>query len=153
MIKGMLIKFGRKQTVQKGFTMIEVLVSLLILSVGVLGVAMLQITALKNNQSASYRTEATLISSDIVDKMRANRTVAISGGYDVGIGVLPSIGSSVVSQDLNAWKTRLAAALPTGDGAIQQSAVTNIFRITVQWDDSRATNGAAVETFIIDTQL
>jgi len=56
----------------KGFTLVEVLVSMIVLSIGLLGLAGLQATSLRNNQSAYYRSQATFLAYDIADRMRAN---------------------------------------------------------------------------------
>src|SRR5690606_3260878 len=64
---------------QHGFSLIEVLVALLVLSVGLLGLAMLQIEGLKHNTDAYYRTQATVLAYDIIDRMRANSDAAKNG--------------------------------------------------------------------------
>jgi type IV pilus assembly protein PilV len=66
-----------------GFTLIEALVALVVLSVGLLGLAMLQITSLQANTDAYYRTQASLHAYEIMDRMRANPTAAASGLYHV----------------------------------------------------------------------
>src|SRR5262249_56408603 len=58
----------------RGFTLIEALVALLVLSIGLLGVAALQLTSLRSNPSSSFRSQATLLAYDVVDRMRANPT-------------------------------------------------------------------------------
>ena len=55
-----------------GFTLIEVLIAMIILAVGLLGLAGLQATSLRNNQSAYNRSVATQLAYDIADRMRAN---------------------------------------------------------------------------------
>src|SRR3989337_3769387 len=68
----------------KGFSLIEVLVALLILSIGLLGLAALQTTCLKYNTDSYFRTQATYFVYDIVDRMRANSASVVDGGtYDV----------------------------------------------------------------------
>jgi type IV pilus assembly protein PilV len=57
---------------QTGFSMIEVLVALLVLSIGLLGLAMLQVQGMKFNSDAYFRTQATILAYDIIDRMRAN---------------------------------------------------------------------------------
>ncbi|MCX7101946.1 MAG: type IV pilus modification protein PilV, partial [Methylobacter sp.] len=61
---------GMKQTA--GFTLIEVLIAMLVLAVGLLGLAGLQATSLKSNQSAYNRSQATQLAYDLADRMRAN---------------------------------------------------------------------------------
>jgi type IV pilus assembly protein PilV len=66
-----------------GFTLIEALIALLVLSIGLLGLAMLQITSLQVNTDAYYRTQASLYAYEIMDRMRANPTATASGSYHV----------------------------------------------------------------------
>lgn len=68
---------------QTGFSMIEVLISLLVLSIGLLGLAFLQGQGMKYNTDAYLRTQATILAYDIVDRMRANSSASGSGGYSV----------------------------------------------------------------------
>ncbi len=68
---------------QSGFSMIEVLVALLVLAIGLLGLAMLQGQGLKFNTHAYTRTQATTLAYDILDRMRANPSGVGNGFYDV----------------------------------------------------------------------
>jgi type IV pilus assembly protein PilV len=73
----------RKIAQHGGFTLVEVLVSLAILSFGLLGLAMLQLEGTKNNTDAYFRTQASLLAYDIMDRIRANATYAQTGGYNI----------------------------------------------------------------------
>ncbi|MBA2408605.1 MAG: type IV pilus modification protein PilV [Gammaproteobacteria bacterium] len=66
-----------------GFTLIEVLVALAIVSIGLLAIAALQMTGLRVNHNAYLRTQASYIAYDIADRMRANLTAAVAGNYQV----------------------------------------------------------------------
>ena len=57
----------------QGFTLIEVLIAIIVLSIGLLGLAGLQLTSLRNSNSAYTRSQAVILSYDIVDRIRANR--------------------------------------------------------------------------------
>lgn len=119
----------------RGFTLVEALVALVCLSIGLLGVAALQMTGLRSNLSSSWRSQATYLSYDIIDRMRANRNNRAA--YEVGIGAAPAL-PGVVGLDLAAWKANLAATLPGGDGKVEVDDPDNtVITITVQWDDSR----------------
>ena len=63
---------GAIKSKHRGFSMIEVLVTLVVLSIGLLGLAALQLTSLRSVNSASYRTQATLLIDDIAERMRIN---------------------------------------------------------------------------------
>lgn len=71
------------QPPHRGFTLIEVLVALLVLSIGLLGLAALQNTALQFNTDSYQRTQATLLAYDILDRMRTNPSAVSAGNYDV----------------------------------------------------------------------
>ncbi|MFP5393688.1 MAG: type IV pilus modification protein PilV, partial [Gammaproteobacteria bacterium] len=61
---------------QRGFSLIEIMVTLVVMSIGLLGLGGIILTSMKNNQSAEARTQATVLVNDILDRMRANRTEA-----------------------------------------------------------------------------
>jgi type IV pilus assembly protein PilV len=138
---------------ERGMTLVETLVALLVLSIGLLGVAALQMTSLRNNHAAHMRSQATALAYDIADRMRANRSVAVSGGYDVALGAIPAAPATLADIDVTAWKNSLAAALPAGDGAVATNPAgdPNIVRITIRWDDSRGVE--APVSFTTDTRL
>lgn len=141
-----LIKSPRRPAgSQRGATLIEVLVALLVLSIGLLGVAALQVQALRNSHGAHLRSQATVLATDILDRMRANRTQALGGAYNVAVGVVPA-GATLPEFDLATWKQSLAAILPGGDGAVVQAG--NIATITVQWTDR-----LGADTFVTETEL
>ena len=125
-------KFGA----QRGATLVEVLVALLVLSIGLLGVAALQVSALQTNQGAHVRSQASVLAYDIADRMRANRAVALAGGYNVLYTVTPS-GGALNELDLQNWKAALTNTLPTGEGEI--SLVGSIALIRVRWTDKSGT--------------
>lgn len=145
---------------QSGFTLLEVLVAMLVLSIGLLGLAGLMASSMRNNQSAYHSTQATWLAYDILDRMRANNVVALAGGYAAAstIGSPASCSTtapsgSVAAQDIGGWKNMIACALPVGDGAITVTPANRQVRITVQWNDSRATNGVSNQQLIVESQL
>jgi type IV pilus assembly protein PilV len=144
-----------------GFTLVEVLVALLVISIGLLGVAKLVLAAVKANDSSYLRGQATALAYSILDDMRANHAYAVSNlGYVVGYGAYPDPGftcngvastctpAQIAQYDLYIWKQQLSAAsavtsgaLPSGDGQITMnvSATGQVTAtITVKWDDSIA---------------
>lgn len=133
----------------QGFTLVEVLVALIILAIGLLALAGLQSSGLRNNNSAYYSSQATIHAYDILDRMRANREYARSGQYQIDIDEDPGSDlPEVVKDDLEVWKASLADALPgPGDGSIsvQDSQAT----IVIQWyeSDKDADNGSTPEEF------
>jgi type IV pilus assembly protein PilV len=140
-------------TTEGGFALLEVLIAVVVLSFGLLGLAALQVTAIKNNHSAHQRAQATVLAYDITDRMRANRDEALSGSYNTAFSDAAPSGTSMRDLDLAAWKTSLAARLPDGLGAINADAATGIVTVTLQWNDSRGTNGNASQQWSTQTQL
>lgn len=118
-----------------GMTLIEVLVAVLILSIGLLGLAGLQTLSLRSNHSAYLRSQATILAYDIADRMRANRQSALSGWYNIELEEAASSDTSIAATDLKEWKAALSTVLPAGDGSItvNDGNVT----IIVAWDDER----------------
>lgn len=123
---------------QRGMTLVEALVALLVLCIGLLGVAGMQMQALRANHGAYLRSQATMLAQDIADRMRANRTEAVLGAYDVDVGEVPT-GTALSDFDVAAWKQSLADVLPTGDGAVavvrDPDTDKNVATIRVQWTD------------------
>lgn len=127
---------------QRGATLVEVLIAVLILAVGLLGVAALQASALRNSGSALERSQAVIQTYSILDAMRANRGVARAGGYNVALATAPAGADPLAMSDLVAWRAALLATLGgTADGAV--NCVAAVCTITVQWNDSRGTNANA----------
>lgn len=124
-----------------GFTLIEVLIAMLVLAVGLLGLAGLQATSLKNNQSAYNRSQATQLAYDLADRMRANvagKTTYTTGTATATAACLTTAGCSkeaMAENDLKEWNDAITATLPAGTGTIVVNA--GVFTITINWDDNR----------------
>lgn len=131
-----------------GFTLLEVLVALLVLSVGLLGLAALQTFSLKLNHQAYERTQATLLIDDIIDRMRANPEGVKLGAYNSvsSSTTLPSYnncattdcrtGTDFANYDIAMWKSAIQAngMLAAGTGAIE-SPDGMLFTVTVTWQE------------------
>ena len=126
-----------------GFTLIEVLVAVLVMSIGLLGLASLQATSLRFNNDSSAQTQATYLASDMADRMRAN--VSKAAGYPAQAagenttcyttaGCTPD---EMAANDIFEWNRDLAATLPAGQGSITALA-GGLFTITVMWDEQRS---------------
>lgn len=136
----------RQTTQQFGFTMVEVLVAIVILSFGLLGLAGLQADGLRNNTSAYMRSQATLMAYDMLDRMRANLQGVKNGNYDDLLETTPtnpnciSTGCSILEMTKNdayEWSEKLNELLPSGQGKVIGNGLGSIFTITVMWDDLR----------------
>ncbi|MBD8683444.1 type IV pilus modification protein PilV [Pseudomonas sp. CFBP 13719] len=144
---------------QIGVSLIEVLISLLILGIGILGAAALQLNALKYTDSSTMNSQASFIAYDMMDRMRANPDVS----YALG-----SIASAPTTGDLNTPRTQdlfdfafNIRAMGGTDGSILING--RVVTVTVTWDDSRAgvartanqtTSGqAALQTFTLTSRV
>lgn len=140
---------------QNGFSMLEALVTLLIVSLGLLGIAGIIANSLKVNQGAQARSQASWLANDIIDRMRANRTTAEAGAYTLASCAAAPAGGSVANDDLSQWCAAVAAELPSGTGSVAL-AVSKV-TVTVQWDDSsRLADGAKVDgsgEIVVETRL
>lgn len=122
-----------------GFSMIEVLVSLAILSLGLLGLAALHATALRTNDGANLRSQATNAAYDVIDMIRTNR--ANANFYNTNFTSAVPSGSAMHSADVRRWKQNLQRVLPNGQGQVVIAAQT--VTVNVRWNDVRAGGSAA----------
>jgi type IV pilus assembly protein PilV len=146
-----------------GFTLIEVLVALIIFSFGMLGLAGLQIRMVTYSQSSLMRSQAAALTSDILDRMRVDRTNAIDGNWDTPLteraGSLPNGTTYPYEHDLREWKTEVESLLPEGRAsiAVSRDGAQNVnVAISIEWNDSRGTdtsNIAGTERFDTRSRL
>lgn len=163
----MLIAGYRKT--QSGFTLLEVLVSIVILGLGLLGLAALQAASMESGHSASLRTQATVLAYSIVDSMRANRCNAKLGAYDIAMSSNAPGGGTMAQQDVANWLTEVASRMPSGDGQVRRSAgcadgaalvtpagcdsTPTPIAVVVQWNDSRGVGGSGSQRLCVVTQI
>ena len=142
----------------QGFSLLEVLVSIVILSLALLGLAGMMMSTLRSNHSAYHRSQATWLAYDIVDRMRANRSAALAQNYNIAVSAAPpstdpEAPASIQAQDITEWRATLAQTLPGGTGSVVVTPATRSVTVVIQWDDSRGTGGSATQQFRIDSQL
>lgn len=148
----------------RGFTLLEVLIALVVLSIGLLGLAGLQSTGLRFNQSAGMRTQATQLAYDMSDRMRANMVAVNAGSYlsssqtslskvancHTTTGCTPA---QMAGDDLANWNLAVTRYLPAGTWVICRDAdpsngtgvaadgcdnnAASPFAIKMWWDDDR----------------
>lgn len=136
----------------RGVGLIEVLVAVLVLAIGLLGVAAMQATALRNSQSSLERSQGVMHVYTILDSMRANPTAARTGAYNMGMTCAVPAAGNLVANDKRAWIDMLQQNLgATACG--QVACVATLCTISVRWDDSRGTSGSATQTFSTTTRI
>lgn len=143
---------GRRPIREAGVTMIEVLVALIIFAFGTLGLAGLQLKAMAFSQSSLFRSQATALTDDILDRMRADRGSATAGSWNTPLTAdaasFATTGPISIT-DLRDWKEQVEALLPSGKASIQVAA--SVVTITLEWDDSRGAEPA--QQFVTQTQI
>lgn len=150
---------------QQGVSLIEVLVTVVVLSIGLLGIAGMQVKGMQFNHSAYLRSQATILASDVLDRMRANRGQASTTGvyarnfldakptakecYDPAVSCSPA---EMAAFDLNEWVSLVGLTLPSGDGQISFEDVSGvrIYTVDIQWKDARNTDS---EHFVYKAEL
>lgn len=139
---------------QNGFSMIEVLVTMVIMAIGLLGVAGLQIASVRNTQVAAQRSIATQQAYDIAERMRANmgtfvNGVPVPGSGTVG-GAYDNLGPNIPAApacapnctpaqqaviDHNEWNTANARVLTNGTGTVVGNLAAG-FTVTLNWTEA-----------------
>src|SRR3984885_8265545 len=140
----------------RGFTLVEVLLALVVLSVGLLGMAKMVMVSSHSNDSAYLRSQATALAYQAMDSMRANLSASTTNGYITPLGVMPAAAvdcsafcdsPTLALSDVYAWKQHLKNALPSGTGSITTSAISPVIATEVeQWGDSVAQKAIANAT-------
>lgn len=138
---------------QHGFSLLEVMIALLVLAVGLLGLAALQNMGLRLNHQSYERTQATILIDDMIDRMRANPAAVVAGTYNLGLTGTPPTAAqnceasicttpaAVAAYDMNRWITAIAgtitqrAALAGGQGSIAAGAGASLFVVSVSWQE------------------
>jgi type IV pilus assembly protein PilV len=132
---------------QAGFTMLEVLVTLFVIAVALLGTAGLQSYALKVNQGGQMRTQAVVLGLDLLERIEANNEAAIAGAYaanplpaaaPVDCFGSPCTPTNLATYDLVQFKTKLEQALPNGSATV---AITGAapgpwtYTLQINWEE------------------
>jgi type IV pilus assembly protein PilV len=147
---------------QFGVSMIEVLVTIVIVAIGALGLAAMQLTSAKYNKEAHVRSIATLLAVELADRMRANLKGVKAGnyarnmGYDAakaaavaapGCGTSSDCTASTLAQlDLANWLAAILAGLPQGTGAVVPVADNgSVYNIVLMWKEKSLVDSGATD--------
>lgn len=142
-----LTQAGRSRAAPtRGFTLVEVLVALIVLSIGLLGLAALQLQSLKHNTDAYFRTQATMLAYDIIDRMRANVDAVKAGHYvaaeppttaqtcgETATGCASP--ADLAAYDLTYWYSELASTLPAPSTPSSVTLNGNQVTVTIRWSE------------------
>jgi type IV pilus assembly protein PilV len=138
---------------QSGVGLIEVLIAVLVLSIGFLGIAALQARSLSMNNSSMARNVATMDSYSILDAMRADLVNAQSGAYNTATplagNACPTTTGTLANAQLDQWCSQLAAGLGASastTGNIDCTGSLGVCTITVTYDDSKSKSTATDTT-------
>lgn len=126
---------------QRGFGLIEILVALLILAIGLLGMASLQTTSLQQTTGSQTRTQAILLAEDMVERIRANRPNRIdyvltdpdAVACDTAFAIT---NGDVATDDLNEWRNALGCLLPEGNGEVAVNG--DVVTVDITWSAREA---------------
>lgn len=141
------LKISDSNSRASGFTLVEVMVALVIFSVGLLGLAGLHASSMQNNKTSDIRGIAVIQAHDMADRIRANAR-GTSGDYNAIVTGIPAPGtdcistaactspSAIAAWDNFEWQTNLNTFLPAGRGTVTRNA-SGTLTIIVMWDEAR----------------
>ena len=126
-----------------GFSLIEVLITMLILAIGLLGIAAMQLRGLQYNQDAYMRSQINLLAYDIADRMRLNSANAADYVADYNVptampGGCVQATAQDAANDLACWHQQVFGAIPPGSNA-NITVAGNLYTVTLSWTDREGT--------------
>jgi type IV pilus assembly protein PilV len=150
---------------QLGFSMLEVLISMLVIMIGVLGIAGMQMLAINNTENARYQSLATILASSMAAEIQANTAYwgsppsSLIQVSNAAATVVPAVAGTCLGSvctpvqmayyDLSTWGTALAGRLPSGAGTIQcYSTTPAVCALTLTWSEKNTaiSNPTGAET-------
>jgi|OpeIllAssembly_1097287.scaffolds.fasta_scaffold69098_3 type IV pilus assembly protein PilV len=136
---------------QAGFTLVEVLVASIVLTVGLLGLIALQLESLRATRSALARTQAVALTADLADRIRARSTPAAAydcgGDCDDGDG-----GDAFAAAELAAWRESVRARLPDGTASVAYEAgAIARYQIVLSWLDAHGSRASHALDVLVGT--
>ena len=147
---------------QKGISLLEVLIAVLVLGFGLLGFALMQTMSVRFVQSSNYRTQATNLAYDLIEQMRSNRFQSswyssasfAPGSKTVQNVCAPGAGEIALADKVTLWQCQVLRALGSDAGA-QVTVAGGVARVAITWGDQRwdPQNPDQTTTFALDTEL
>jgi type IV pilus assembly protein PilV len=127
---------------QRGVGLIEVLVTLLILSTSLITLTAMQNRSLQFNQMAYFRSQANIMAYDILDRIRLNKSNL--NAYNVALatfdGTTPPAAGNMAATDIFQWRQNIDGRIPSGQGGIECNNVTGICSVTILWGEINSTD-------------
>ncbi len=148
-----------KATHQGGIGLVEVLIAVLILAIGLLGLASMQTNGMRMTNGSMSRSQAVFLANDIVERARANRdnrgdyALAPDANGNVGacdLTLAYDVTLTVAQNDMAEWLNSLACLLPDADASIALDVPTNRVTVTVDWNRSE---GNDEDSVMVRTQI
>lgn len=146
---------------QRGFSLVEVLITLVIISVGMLGIAGLYVQGLQAGRTSTFRHHAVTIGGDVADRIRANPTAAAA--YEASAGANNNCVASTVTctpaqmaaHDILLWQAQAGAALPSGTVTVDYTSgggggAPATYDITVSWVEPGETPSFAITIPVLE---
>ena len=153
---------SRLRIEQGGFSLLEVLITMIVLGFGLLGFALLQTMNVRFVQSANYRTQATNLAYDLTEQMRANRRQAewyttatfAQKSKTAASTCVRTGGDLTIAQNITRWQCQVVKALGENAGATV-TYVNGVVTVSITWADQRwdPTNPDTTTTFALRTEL
>jgi type IV pilus assembly protein PilV len=133
--KNIINRFG-------GFTLVEVLIALIILSVGMLGIAGLYVHSMQAGRTSLFRHHAVTLAGDVADRIRANPRAAIAysqagANNNCVNGGVDCTPAQMAANDIDLWDQQAADTLPNGTVTVDfdNAVLPPTYQITVAWDE------------------
>jgi len=146
-----------KLATQSGLGLIEILVTVLVLAIGILGVASTQVVSLQMSSQSQSRSQAVLLAEDILDRIRANpdnpAAYALAAGNAQGAEdgscdtSFEPTNASVTANDIASWENSLSCLLPAAQRTVAVNG--NTVTVTIDWDQ----NDQAMDPVEVRTQI
>jgi type IV pilus assembly protein PilV len=145
---------------QRGVSLIEILVTLMIVALAMLGAVGLQAHALRLNQGGQFRSQAVFLAGDLAERIEANKAAAVAGSYEVAdTSAAPPSSTActagacsedqLADYDLALWQNAVYSALPQASWLVERTTTGNpsVYKITIRWVDrgSNTTYGSGFD--------